>query len=311
MSSNGTPDPRAVALRDMLRWQLVAAAATPADRAGRVDPAVLERYLRSLVDDGVQALAVLAHTGRGPYLAPPVRDDVIRRAVDTGVPVIVGTTGTGPDSIRDAERAAEFGARGLLVFAPEGTDPLAHHDALWRAAGLPLLAFDLYTRPYPRTVRAELLDHPGVAGLKVALLHDAIACQAAIAATNDAGRLAVTGEDRMFSPSLLWGAQAALVGLAAAAVPVTAEVLDAYARGDYARFVRLSARLDRLAAATFTEPMEGYVQRMLWIAAAEGRIPDGYAYDLAAGDHGAPLPPLPPEERERVLSALRAALRAG
>lgn len=293
-----TLDARAAALRDRLRWRLVPAAATPMDRAGRVDPAVLDQYLRSLVADGAHALAVLAHTGRGPYLDPPVRDEVIRRAVGTGVPVLVGTGGGGPtaarSATRQAERAADLGADGLLVFAPDGTDPLAHHDALWRAAGLPLLAFDLYTRPYPGAVRAELLDHPGVAGLKVALLSDAIACQEAIAATNAAGRLAVTGEDRMFGPSLMWGAEAALVGLAAAAVPVTAEVLDAYARGDHPRFVPAAVRLDRLAAVTFTEPMEGYVQRMLWIAAAEGRIPDGFAHDR----HG---PALPDGDRETVL----------
>jgi 4-hydroxy-tetrahydrodipicolinate synthase len=299
MASDPTPDAPAAALRDRLRWRLVAAAATPTDRSGRLDPAVLTGYLRSLVDDGAHALAVLAHTGRGPFLDPAVRREVIRRAVATGVPVIVGTTDDGPAAVRAAEQAADLGAAGLLVFAPAGTDPLGHHDALWRAGGLPLLAFDLYTRPYPRAVRAELLDHPGVAGLKVALLHDAIACQEAIAATNAAGRLAVTGEDRMFGPSLLWGAQAALVGLAAAAVPITAEVLDAYARGDHARFVPASVRLDRLAAVTFTEPMEGYVQRMLWIAAAEGRIPDGHAHDR----HG---PPLPPDDRERVLTVLRA-----
>jgi 4-hydroxy-tetrahydrodipicolinate synthase len=296
---HGTIDARAATLRDRLRWRLVAATATPIDRAGRLDPAVLDHYLRSLVADGAHALAVLAHTGRGPYLDPPVRDEVIRHAVRTGVPVIVGTSGDGPAAARQAERAAELGADGLLVFAPDGTDPLAHHDALWRAAGLPLLAFDLYTRPYPSAVRADLLGHPGVAGLKVALLSDAIACQEAIAATNAAGRLAVTGEDRMFGPSLMWGAEAALVGLAAAAVPVTAEVLDAYSKHDHARFVPASTRLDRLAAATFTEPMEGYVQRMLWIAAAEGRIPDAYAHDR----HG---PPLPAGEREHVLTALRA-----
>ncbi|MGH3655653.1 MAG: hypothetical protein ACRDUA_03245, partial [Micromonosporaceae bacterium] len=64
----------------------------------------------------------------------------------------------------------------------------------------------------------------------------------------------------------------------------------------YAEFVAASARLDRLAAATFTEPMEGYVQRMLWIAAAERRIPGGYAVD----PYG---PELPDGERARVLRA--------
>ena len=47
------------------------------------------------------------------------------------------------------------------------------------------------------------------------------------------------------------------------------------ATGDWARFVALSALCDRLAQATFVEPMEGYVRRMLWAAAAEGALPRG------------------------------------
>jgi len=275
-------DSRTAALRDRLRWRLIAAAATPADPAGEVDAGVLAAYLGGLVADGADALAVLAHTGRGPYLSEHVRDLVVRTAVDTGVPVVVGVggrPGERPDSVvRAAGHAAELGAHGLLVFPPD-VGAVERHDAVWRAAGVPLLAFDLYTRPYPPPVLAELLDHPGVAALKVARLHDAIACQAALGAANAAGRLAVTGEDRMFGPSLMWGAQAALVGLAAAAVPVTARVLRAFADKEYAEFVVASARLDRLASVVFDEPVEGYVQRMLWVAAAEGRIPPAHAHD--------------------------------
>lgn len=294
-------DPRAAALRDRLRWRLIAAAATPATVDGGIDADIVEAYLRSLVADGADALAVLAHTGRGPHLATPVRAEVIVRAVRIGVPVLVGVGGQPGERVAEvvaaAMQAAELGADGLLVFPP-AADVLALHDALWRAAGLPMLAFDLYTRPYPAATLAMLLDHPGVAGVKVARLHDAVACQASLAAAHRADRLAVTGEDRMFGPSLMWGAQAALVGVAAAAVGITAEVLRAFRDRRYADFVTASARLDRLAAATFTEPMEGYVQRMLWIAQQEGRIPDGYAVD----PYG---PPLPGQERASVVAALR------
>ena len=41
------------------------------------------------------------------------------------------------------------------------------------------------------------------------------------------------------------------------------------------RFVALSALCDRLAQATFVAPMEGYIRRMLWAAAAEGALPRG------------------------------------
>ena len=282
-------DPAATALRDQLRWKLVAAAATPLATDRSLDQPVLDRYLHSLVDDGADALAVLVHTGRGPFLDEPVRQAVLGTAVGQGVAVIAGA-----GSPAEAEMAAKNGAAGLLVFAPVGRDPVAAHDALWRAAELPMIVFDLYANPYPPGVLADLLAHPGVAGLKVARLHDAIACQAAIAACLDADRLAITGEDRMFGPSLLWGAQAALVGIAAAAVPATSAVLGAFAQRRYADFVAASARLDRLAATVFADPVDGYVQRMLWIAAAEGRIADEFATDHFG-------PPLPPDERERVL----------
>ncbi|MFG3714301.1 dihydrodipicolinate synthase family protein [Micromonospora sp. NPDC047730] len=293
--------PAAAALRDRLRWRLVAATATPMDADRAVDAAVLDRYLRGLVVDGADALAVCAHTGRGPHLDPATRDLVVRHAVDTGVPVVVGVGGRPGEHTDEvaaqAARAADLGAAGILVFPVDG-DAVAHHDAVWRAAGLPMLAFDLYTRPYSASRLAALLEHPGVAGVKVARLHDAIACQAALAAAHRADRLAVTGEDRMFGPSLMWGAQAALVGLAAAAVPVTAAVLRAYADGKHDDFVAASARLDRLAEVTFTDPMEGYVHRMLQIAADEGRIPASHAVDAYA-------PALPDGDRDRVLAVAR------
>lgn len=293
-------DTRAARLRDRLRWRLVAAAATPVNPAGTVEPAVVEAYLRGLIADGVEALAVLAHTGRGPFLTDAVRAEVVRRAVGTGVPVVVGVGGRPGEPVDSvvaaAVRAAESGADGLLVFAPM-RDAVELHDAVWRASGLPLLAFDLYTRPYPPEILAELLDHPGVAGLKVARLNDAIACQEAIAAAHAAGRLPLTGED-MFGPSLLRGAQAALVGLAAAAVPVTARVLRTFADKEYADFMVASAALDRLASVVFGEPVEGYVQRMLWIAAAERRIPPEQAVDAYG-------PQLSAAERERVLAVLK------
>ncbi|WP_214320074.1 dihydrodipicolinate synthase family protein [Nonomuraea sediminis] len=265
-------DSRAEHLRDSLRGALIAAAATPMTASGEVSMDVASRYYAGLLADGADALAVLAHTGRGPYLAPDVRAGLIERAVALGAPVLVGVDGPG-----QARVAKDLGAHGVLVF-PFG-DRLSVHEAIWRGARMPMIAFDLYTRPCPPDVLRELAAHPGVAGVKAALLSDAMACQQTIAITRAAGRLAITGEDRMFAASLLWGCEAALVGLAAAHVPVTADVMRAYAGGDLRAFEKAAARLDALAATTFIEPMEGYVQRMLTLAAQEGRIPATHAHD--------------------------------
>ncbi|MFF4618180.1 dihydrodipicolinate synthase family protein [Nonomuraea jabiensis] len=290
-------------LRDRLRGALIAAAATPMTASGEVDLDLVSRYLASLVADGATGLAVLAHTGRGPYLAPDVRAAVIERAVacaaEGGVPVLAGVGGGAEDPAAQARVAAELGADGVLVFPSDG-DRVALHEKVWRAARLPMIAFDLYTRPCPAGTLRELLAHPGVAGLKTALLSDAMGCQRAIALTREADRLAITGEDRMFGPSLLWGAEAALVGIAAAGVGVTAAVLEAFAGKDLRAFEEASGRLDRLAQVTFTEPMEGYVQRMLWLAAAEGRVPETHSHD----PYG---PPLPAEERAVIVAMSQAA----
>ncbi|MGW0806482.1 dihydrodipicolinate synthase family protein [Nonomuraea sp. NPDC002799] len=287
-------------LRDRLRGALIAAAATPMTGSGEVDLDVVGRYFAGLVADGATGLAVLAHTGRGPFLAPDVRAAVIERAVALNVPVLVGVGGSGAgvadeEPAEQARVAAELGAEGILVF-PSAGDRVALHEEVWRAARLPMIAFDLYTRPCPAETMRELLAHPGVAGLKTALLSDAMGCQHAIRLTREAGRLAITGEDRMFGPSLLWGAEAALVGIAAARVGVTAAVLEAFRGHDLRAFEEASGRLDRLALATFTEPMDGYVQRMLWLAAAEGRVPESHARD----PYG---PRLPDGERTAVLAA--------
>ncbi|MFI7224732.1 dihydrodipicolinate synthase family protein [Nonomuraea angiospora] len=286
-------------LRDRLRGSLIAAAATPMTASGEVDLDLVSRYLAGLVADGATGLAVLAHTGRGPYLAPGVRAAVIERAVTLGVPVLAGVGGGAEDPAAQARVAAELGADGVLVFPSDG-DRVALHEEVWRAARLPMIAFDLYTRPCPAGTLRELLAHPGVAGLKTALLSDAMGCQRAIALAREADRLAITGEDRMFGPSLLWGAEAALVGIAAASVGVTAAVLEAFAGKDLRAFEEASGRLDRLAQVTFTEPMEGYVQRMLWLAAAEGRVPETHAHD----PYG---PSLPEEERAVIVAMSQAA----
>lgn len=273
--------PRAAALRDQLTGSLVAATLTPRNEQG-IDPEILRGYLESLLRDGAEALAVAAHTGRGPHLSPAERTLVISTARELATTVLVGV-----QDAEQARQAADLGADGVLVFPPE-SDAAGLHEAIWRDSAQPMIAFDLYLRPYPAEVLVEVVAHPGVAGLKLARLHDAIACQRGIAVARAAERLAITGEDRMFGASLMWGAEAALVGLAAASVPVTADTLRAWREGRFADFVEASAATDAFAEATFFEPFDGYVQRLQWIAAAEGRIPHEYATDPYA-------PPLPGE----------------
>jgi 4-hydroxy-tetrahydrodipicolinate synthase len=86
-------------------------------------------------------------------------------------------------------------------------------------------------------------------------------------------KLLITGEDRFLGYSLLLGARAALIGMGAALPDLQADLIRARQAEDWARFVQLSELCDRFAQVTFIPPMEGYIRRMLWAAAAEGALP--------------------------------------
>ncbi|GAA3732179.1 hypothetical protein GCM10022239_05880 [Leifsonia bigeumensis] len=268
-----------------LRGRVIAAVATPMTMEREIDSAVNREYFRGVLDSGVDGLAVALHTGRGPMLGLPERVGLVRDACALTSTVVTGVSAAaGIGSATEwSSQAALAGATSLVVLADRTRSPawtLELYDSLWEASGLPLIVFDLYTAPYPLDDLRRLLDHPAVAGLKPARLYDAIACQNGIAAALERGRCVLSGEDRMLGPSLMWGAQGALVGIAAASAAVTTAVVSAHRSEDAESFLRASAIVDELAAVTFREPWDGYVQRMLWIAASEGLVPSRFAVDL-------------------------------
>jgi 4-hydroxy-tetrahydrodipicolinate synthase len=111
-------------------------------------------------------------------------------------------------------------------------------------------------------------------------------------------RLLITGEDRFLGYSLLMGARCALIGMGAARTAMQAALVQAAVTNDGATLVRLTTACDRLAGATFIEPMEGYIRRILWVLAEDGIIPEDACHDPVG-------PQLDRDERGRVAIALR------
>ncbi|WP_019632106.1 dihydrodipicolinate synthase family protein [Actinomadura atramentaria] len=308
-------------LVERLRGTLLPAVVTPMDRSGAVDRAALAAYAERVAAGPIGGVAVWAHTGRGLYLGERDRADVLtawRRA--TSAPLVAGVgvprALTAPKlaeaedaTVAMAVHAAELGADAVMVYPlaeyaalPDGhARAVGLHERVAAESGLPLVGFYLHGEaggyPYPPELIRELLALPTMLGVKTATLDRAIGCQDAIWAGRGTGRLAITGEDRMFGPSLMWGADTALVGIAAARADLSADVVRAWTDGDHAAFVRASDRLDRFAAATFFDPIEGYVQRMMWAAVHEGALPEHAAHD----PYG---PALPAAERDAVIACL-------
>ncbi|WP_222853453.1 dihydrodipicolinate synthase family protein [Fodinicola acaciae] len=295
-------------MANAVRGALLAAPATPRDDTGRIVQQDLENYATAIAG-GVDGICVWAHTARGLLLSDAERKAVLAafRTVTTGP--VVAAVGPRPDAVGDfaaelvstqrvAEEAAAGGADALMVFPAPSLEPVPTraertirlHTEVSAAAGLPVIGFLLYPEAggvaYGPELLAELCARPEVLGVKLATLYDAMACQDAIAAIHSSGALAITGEDRMFGPSLMWGADAALVGIAAAGTAVSRALMRTWFAQDAKGFLVASDRLDRLAVATFRAPMDGYVQRMLWVAEREGILPARSAYD----PHGVRLP---------------------
>ena len=290
------------ALGDRLLWGLVPAVPVPF-RGDRLDDAGQRGYARWMAAQPVAGVAVWAHTGRGPHLSGEQRQLVLetwREALPDRV-LVAGA--------RDLTMAIEArrGRADVLLAFPERADPVAHHARLSRE--LPVLAFYLYEAAggvaYDDVTLHAILDLPGVIGIKVATLDSVMTFQrlaALLRAHPD--KLLVTGEDRFLGYSVMLGARAALVGMGAALPDLQAGLLHAYRDQDWAAFHARSAACDRLAQATFVPPMEGYVRRMLWAAAADGALPPECCDDPWG-------PPLPAEERAAVQRAVRDARSSG
>jgi 4-hydroxy-tetrahydrodipicolinate synthase len=308
-----------------LLHQLIPAVPVPFDHTGQISEIALARYTTWMAEQPVGGVAVWAHTGRGLHLYDAQRQTVLsawRRALRSEQFVIAaagapgGTSADRASSTIEAARAmarqaAALGADAVLVHPPRAFRDQADRDSLvldYHAAiadaGLPLILFYLYEAAggisYSAQTLARLLAQSAVIGIKIATLDSVMTFQdiVRLVKTSAPSKLIITGEDRFLGYSLMCGAQAALIGMAAACTGIQAGLLDAYRSGESKQFLSRSAAIDDLAQHTFISPMEGYIQRMLWCLVHENVIPADAAFDPWG-------PRLEPTEFDRIGECVR------
>ena len=327
---NEPPARTARALAARLDGTLIPAVPLPRRSNAEVHTEAQHAYAAWMATQNIGGVAVWAHTGRGLHLDAETRRAVLtswrstlppRAVVVAGCGVPIGATlPSDPRARTDAairetlamaDDARNGGADALLVHPPGALaglpDVASRTMELHRtltSAGLPLIAFLLYQRAsgweYDDDTLDAILDLPHVAGVKLATLDSVMRFQdiAARMTSNHPDKLLITGEDRFLGYSLLLGARAALIGMGAARPGMQAALIRAAVTGDSPTVVRLTSACDAFARATFVEPMEGYIRRMLWSLAADGIIPDDACNDPFG-------PPLAADGRARVLEVMR------
>jgi 4-hydroxy-tetrahydrodipicolinate synthase len=302
-------------MQERLKGGLFPAVPVPRRADGSLDAGAQNAYASWMARQPVEGAAVWVHTGRGLLISHEMRREVLaswRAALGRERLLIAGAgapvTEAQYDAVaaRMAEEAAEGGADALLCFPPvpyrsEPAKIVAYHRAI-ASVGLPLILFFLYEAAggvtYSPEVLRQLFALPGVVGIKMATLDSVMTYQdvAALIRSEHPETVLITGEDRFLGYSLIAGAEAALIGMAAAVPAPQAALVRAAVDGDAQRLVALTRAVDDFARITFQAPMEGYIRRMLWALVDTGVIPESAAEDPDG-------PPLPPSEREEVRRA--------
>lgn len=109
---------------------------TPCDEHGAPNHDALVATAQELIETGMRAVVYCGSMGDWPLLSDDQRKEGVRRLVDAGVPVVVGTGAQ--STARAAGHAAhgkECGAVGLMVIPrllSRGTSPAAQRDSTLR-----------------------------------------------------------------------------------------------------------------------------------------------------------------------------------
>lgn len=150
---------------------------TPCDAVGVPDHDVLVRKASELVAAGMSGVIYCGSMGEWPLLSDEVRQEGVRRLVEAGVPVVVGTGAQSPArAAAHAAHAHAVGAHGLMVIPrvlSRGTSARAQRDhiagVLDAAPDLPAV---IYNSPYygfetgPELFFELRRDHSNLVGFK-------------------------------------------------------------------------------------------------------------------------------------------------
>ncbi len=231
---------------------------TPCSRDGIPNFDALVNTAQSLIAAGMRAVVYCGSMGDWPLLSDEQRQEGVRRLVEAGVPVVVGTGAQNPRrAAAHAAHAKKTGAAGLMVIPrlmSRGTSPAAqraHFAGVLQAGGdLPAV---IYNSPYYGfETRADLFfdlrrEHANLIGFKEFGGAESLTYAAEHITSGDPSLSLMVGVDtQVFHGFVRCGAVGAITGVGnALPKPVLRliELCEQAARGDVAAR-RLAKELD-------------------------------------------------------------------
>jgi N-acetylneuraminate lyase len=289
---------------------IMTALVTPYDAEGRVNLPVVRELVEFLLSQGVQGFYVCGGTGEGLLLTEEERRQMAETVVQQvrgRVPVVVHVGAiTTDEACRLAAHAQEAGADAISSIPPlayfgvgfEGIQ--RYYAAIAAACDLPLYVYNIPgatgVNVSPALFRELCLAIPTLAGMKFTS-YNFFEMQQIIQMEIPGRRLnVVSGPDEMMIAAQAMGADGA-IGTFYNLVPrLFVDAYDAFHAGDVRRAMELQARANRLITVYFQVGggMSAFKAAMKLIG-----------FDCGAGRP--PLPPISPEQEERLRAELVAA----
>jgi 4-hydroxy-tetrahydrodipicolinate synthase len=211
-----------------------------------VDEAAARKVARHLIDNGCHGLVLSGTTGESPTLDDGEKLALLRAVRDEVGPDVLVICGTGSNDTRHSERlsaaAAENGADAVLAVTPYYNKPnftgiKAHYEAVAKAAGIPVVLYNIPSRVVVNLSAEQLAE--------LARIENVVAVKQA----NDDelgpvdGLRILAGNDGTFLPTLEMGEAGGVLVASHLVAAEMREIFDAVQSGDLDRAREIDAKL--------------------------------------------------------------------
>lgn len=251
---------------------------TPFAEDGSVDEAAARKLARHLIDHGSHGLVLSGTTGESPTLSDEEKLSLLRAVRDELGPDALLICGSGSNDTRHSERlsaaAADSGADAVLAVTPYYNKPnqagiKAHYEAVAKAAGIPVLLYNIPSRVVinlPAELLAELAQIENVVGVKQANDEELQPID---------GLRILAGNDGTFLRTLEMGEPGGILVAAHLVGPEMRKIYDAVQAGDLDRARSIDEKLRPLyevLGVTNPIPVKAGLE-LLGICSARARLP--------------------------------------
>jgi 4-hydroxy-tetrahydrodipicolinate synthase len=225
---------------------VITAMVTPFAEDGALDESAARKLARHLTERGSHGLVLAGTTGESPTLDDAEKLALLRAVRDELGPEILLICGTGSNDTRHSERlsaaAADAGADAVLAVTPYYNKPnftgiRAHYEAVARAAGIPVVLYNIPSRTVVNISPEQLAE--------LGQIENVVAVKQA----NDdelgpvEGLRVLAGNDGTFLPALEMGEAGGILVASHLVGDEMREIYDAARAGDLERAREIDARL--------------------------------------------------------------------